>query len=103
MADEIERKFLVKGDAWRKLASPVHLRQGYLSDAPERTVRVRVTDDRAWLTVKGLTHGASRREYEYEIAAAEACQMLDTLCLRPLVEKNRYRIPYAGLEWEVDE
>ncbi len=103
MAEEIERKFLVTGDAWRALAEPVHLCQGYLADDPDRTVRVRVAGDRAWITVKGLTVGASRREYEYEIPASDAREMLDLLCLQPLLEKRRSRIPRAGLTWEVDE
>lgn len=103
MPHEIERKFLVASDAWRLLAEPVHYRQGYLSDDPERTVRVRVAGDRAWLTVKGLTIGATRPEFEYEIPRAHAFEMLDRLCLRPLLEKRRSRITHAGLVWEVDE
>jgi adenylate cyclase len=103
MAEEIERKFLVAGDAWRALAQPAELCQGYLNDDPDRTVRVRVVGDRSWLTIKGRSHGASRCEYEYEIPAADARAMLDDLCLRPMVEKRRSRICSAGLIWEVDE
>ncbi len=103
MPEEIERKYLVSGDAWRELAEPVLIRQGYLCDDPERVVRVRLAGDRAWVTIKGLSQGASRCEYEYEVPAADAREMLDDLCLRPLIEKRRARIPHAGMVWEVDE
>jgi adenylate cyclase len=67
MGKEIERKFLVKGDVWRDLAKGTSYRQGYLNSAKERTVRIRTINDQAFLTVKGLTVGATRAEYEYEI------------------------------------
>ena len=100
---EIERKFLVQGDAWRQGAAGVRYRQGYLCTDKHRTVRVRTAGDKAFLTIKGLSHGASRAEYEYEIPAADADAMLDALCLRPLIEKTRYRIPADDLVWEIDE
>lgn len=103
MAREIERKFLVKGNAWRNLAPGVLFRQGYLNDAKERTVRIRTMGDRAVLTVKGPNHGIERAEFEYEIPFADCSLMLDTLALRPLIEKTRYRIPFKGFVWEVDE
>jgi adenylate cyclase len=103
MTQEIERKFLVTGDSWRALVEPVHFRQGYISDDPERTVRVRVSGDRAWLTIKGLSIGAARPEYEFEIPVSHAREMLDRLCLRPILEKRRSRIPHGDLVWEVDE
>jgi adenylate cyclase len=103
MSREIERKFLVRSDAWRQGASGKAYRQGYLSVDPDRTVRVRVAGDAAFLTVKGRAEGAARAEYEYAIPRAEAEEMLDRLCLRPLIEKTRYRIPHEGLVWEVDE
>lgn len=103
MGLEIERKFLVIGADWKVLAAGTVYRQGYLSVDPERTVRVRRAGEAAFLTVKGPTSGASRAEYEYRIDCAEADAMLDGLCLRPLVEKIRYRIPHAGLTWELDE
>jgi adenylate cyclase len=89
MAREIERKFLVKGDAWRALAKGTTYRQGYLNSAKERTVRVRTADDKAYLTIKGLTVGATRAEYEYEIPFDEGKAMLNTLAERPLIEKRR--------------
>lgn len=78
-------------------------RQGYLSTAPERTVRVRTAGDKGYLTIKGPSRGASRLEFEYEIPLQEANQLLDELCHRPLIEKRRYKIPLGGLTWEVDE
>jgi CYTH domain-containing protein len=103
MATEIERKFLVKGDEWRSLATGIVYRQGYLSTKKDCSVRVRLVGDRGYLTIKGLTQGFSRAEYEYVIPAEDAREMLDNLCDRPLIEKTRYKIDYAGLTWEVDE
>lgn len=100
---EIERKFLVQGNAWRQGATGVRYRQGYLCTDKHRTVRVRTAGDRAFLTIKGLSQGASRAEYEYEIPSEDADAMLDTLCHRPLIEKTRYRIPADDLVWEIDE
>lgn len=103
MGTEIERKFLVRGDTWKTLAAGVRMRQGYLSADPERVVRVRVEGDAATLTIKGRTVGATRGEWEYPIPLADAEQLLDRLCPRPLVEKFRYRIEQHGMLWEVDE
>jgi CYTH domain-containing protein len=103
MGTEIERKFLVIGEAWRALAKPVHYRQGYLSTAKICTVRVRKAGDRAALTVKGASIGATRSEYEYEIPPGDAEEMIDCLCERPVIEKNRYQIPIREVVWEVDE
>ena len=90
MAEEIERKFLVASDAWRAQASGTRLRQGFLSTDPDRTVRVRAAGARGTLTIKGRTVGARRPEYEYEIPLADAEQMLDSLCEKPLIEKVRF-------------
>lgn len=103
MAKEIERKFLVKGNSWRNLASGKPYRQGYLSTVKERTVRVRSVGDKGYITVKGPTVGATESEYEYEVPLADANEMLDHLCERPLIEKIRYRIPAGDVTWEVDE
>jgi CYTH domain-containing protein len=93
----------VAGEDWRALARGTRYRQGYLSTVKERTVRVRTIDDKGFLTIKGITVGATRSEYEYEIPAADADEMLDDLCEQPIIEKNRYEIPLAGVTWEVDE
>ena len=103
MGREIERKFLVRDDSWRGQVQGVIYRQGYLCSAKERTVRVRVAGRQGFLTIKGLTVGASRPEYEYEIPVAEAEAMLDNLAEKPLIEKIRQKITYGGLIWEVDE
>jgi CYTH domain-containing protein len=103
MGIEIERKFLLSSDDWRGLVEGVDYRQGYLSTVKERTVRVRTIGERGFLTIKGTSIGAIRAEYEYEIPVDDTHEMLDELCERPLIEKRRYRIPYADLTWEVDE
>ena len=103
MGKEIERKYLVKGEAWRVLAEGAYYRQGYLNSDKERTVRVRSTGDKAYITVKGLTVGATRSEYEYEIPVADGNAMLDALAERPIIEKKRYKIPHRGVTIEVDE
>lgn len=98
---EIERKFLVSGHAWRS-ADAVLYRQGYLNRDKQRTVRVRIAGDRAFLTIKGVSSGATRVEFEYEIPVSEAAQLL-TLCDGPLIEKTRHRVTVGGHVWEVDE
>jgi len=103
MGVEIERKFLVSNDAWRTLGEPTLLRQGYLCADPERTVRVRIEGEQGVLTIKSKSEGASRGEWEYPIPLAEAEELLDRLCERPLVEKYRRRIDFKGFTWEVDE
>lgn len=102
MGKEIERKFLVVGQAWRALAEGTHYRQGYLNSAKERVVRVRTMGPKAALTIKGITTGATRLEFEYDIPFSEAEELLE-LCEQPLVEKTRYKIALGGLVWEIDE
>ncbi len=101
MPTEIERKFLVKSDGWRT-EKGIHLSQGYLSRDKGRTVRVRIAGETAWLTIKGLTTGISRAEFEYEIPVADAVQLLK-LCDGPIVEKTRHIVDYEGTTWEVDD
>lgn len=102
MGIEIERKFLVEGDAWRVGASPSRIVQGFLSRDPERIVRVRLRDDEAFLTIKGKGSGLARVEVEVAIPAEEARQLLP-LCLPPLIEKTRHLVTWAGHLWEIDE
>lgn len=103
MGTEIERKFLVANDTWRATAvSAARLVQGYLTAEPGLTVRVRVADAAAWLTIKGATQGISRAEFEYPIPRTDADAMLATLALCPPVEKIRHHVPHAGHVWEVD-
>lgn len=103
MAKEIERKFLVKDDSWRKLAQGKVYRQGYISTQKDATVRVRIVGNQGYLTIKGPSVNYSRAEFEYPIPVADAQEMLDTLCARPLIEKIRYRVEYSNLIWEIDE
>jgi adenylate cyclase len=103
MGIEIERKFLLVGTTWKHLAPGTSYRQGYLNSAKERTVRVRTIDDKGFLTIKGISVGAARVEYEYEIPLADAKRLLDDLCEKPIIEKNRYKISHSGFVWEVDE
>ena len=104
MGIEIERKFLVAGDDWRH-APAVPYAQGYLNRDKQRTVRVRIVEDSAWLTVKGANTGAAgatRAEFEYPIPVADAEQLL-ALCDGPLVRKLRRVVVHAGATWEIDE
>ena len=101
MAKEIERKFLVKDDTWRN-AKGTRYRQGYLNSAKERIVRVRTIKDKGYLTIKGITVGASRMEFEYEIPRRDADKLLD-ICEKPLIEKTRYKVEEGGFVWEIDE
>jgi adenylate cyclase len=103
MANEIEYKYLVHKDAWKPSTAGVMYRQGYLVSANEGVVRVRIAGDRAFLTVKGRTIGVARLEFEYPIPLADAAIMLNQLCMRPLIEKTRYREEYKGHCWEIDE
>jgi CYTH domain-containing protein len=98
MALEIERKFLVHGDGWREGAKQ-RLRQCYLNRDKERTVRVRIAGDKAFLTIKGVTHGATRVEFEYEIPIKDAEQLLE-LSDGPILEKNRHVLVHEGSRWE---
>ncbi|MDF1698275.1 MAG: CYTH domain-containing protein [Saprospiraceae bacterium] len=102
MGLEIERKFLLKNENWRKMADQgTDIKQGYLSLQPERTVRVRVTDKQALLTIKGITTGMTRSEYEYEIPFTDAVELLE-LCEGAIIDKQRYIINYEGETWEID-
>lgn len=103
MAREIERKFLVNGRAWTRGARGVRYREGYLSTVKERTVRVRTEGRRAFLTIKGLTRGISRLEFEYPIPMADADRLLRDVCEAPIIDKTRYRVRAGGHIWEIDE
>jgi adenylate cyclase len=104
MGFEIERKYLVKKDRWEKVNADksVLLRQGYLSTDPERTVRIRTTKDKGFVTIKGSPKGISRLEFEYEIPFSEANEILEKLT-SSLVEKIRHYVRVDGKVWEVDE
>ena len=104
MAIEIERKFLVTGEGWRRLATKsTQIRQGYLSSNAKATVRVRSKDDReAFITLKGAVRGMTRAEYEYDIPISDARELL-VMAEPHVIEKVRHLVPFGGLVWEVDE
>jgi len=102
MALEIERKYLVSNDSYKPMATiAIDIWQGYLSTAPEATVRLRIADDKAFITIKGKNVGATRSEWEYEIPLADAIPM-KPLCKAKL-EKKRFIVPFKGHRWEVDQ
>lgn len=103
MGKEIERKFLLNHTKWQKLKklNGKHFKQGYISTNPNKTIRVRIAETQAWLTIKGRSVGASRLEYEYEIPLDEASELLENFSESTL-EKTRYEIIYQGKLWEVD-
>lgn len=103
MALEIERKFLLKNDDWRELATGKPYRQGYIKNDVSSAVRVRIAGDQAFLTIKSEVTGATRLEYEYLIPMNDAEEMLEKLCKKPQIEKMRYVIQIDDLTWEVDE
>lgn len=103
MGIEIERKFLLKDDSWRQQADAGTLyRQGYLIGAKQASVRVRIEGEQAFLNIKSMTLGVIRQEYQYALPFVDAMAMLGTLCEKPLIEKTRYKLCYAGHEWEID-
>jgi adenylate cyclase len=104
MAIEIEHKFLLANDDWRKHVSrSVKYRQGYLSSQASSSIRVRISNDHAWLNIKTATVGTHRHEYEYEIPMADATEILMNLCRKPLIEKTRHFVTDDNQLWEIDE
>ena len=104
MGVEIERKFLVNKEKWALVEKPKgnHFRQGYLVTDPTKTIRVRITDSSSYLTIKGISVGATRQEFEYEIPKVDAEQLLNQFAVTDLI-KIRYEILFDGKIWEVDE
>jgi adenylate cyclase len=104
MAVEIERKFLVRGDEWRpRVVTTRQVIQGYLANTVRSSVRVRLADGRGTLSVKAMTPGLSREEFEYEVPAEDALRMLEALCEGPQVAKRRHIVECEGHRFEVDE
>ena len=105
MSLEIERKYLVASSDWKiglTEADSVFIQQAYLSIDPERVVRVRIRDNTAFITIKSLTIGITRKEFEYSIPVADAIEILE-LSKSSVIVKRRYIINYKGNNWEVDE
>lgn len=104
MAQEIERKFLVKGDFKSEVFKSTRITQGYLSSVPERTVRVRVKGEKGFITIKGIGNesGASRFEWEKEIPVDEVRDLLK-ICEPGVIDKTRYLVKNGDYTFEVDE
>ncbi len=104
MATEIEHKFLLRDDCWRlQVEWSARLRQGYLTSDARCSVRVRVAENQGFLNIKSGTLGIQRSEYEYPIPLAEAEEILDALCEKPLLEKTRHYLRFGQHLWEIDE
>jgi adenylate cyclase len=102
MPIEIERKFLVANSDWKNnISTATLIQQGYLNSTPKRTVRVRISGEKGYLTIKGKTINTTRAEFEYEIPLLEA-QELIKLCERPFIDKTRYEVVENGNCWEID-
>ena len=104
MGIEIEKKFLVNKELWVK-ATPqknVMIRQAYLTTDPQCIVRVRILDDKGYITLKGETIGITRKEFEYEIPANDAEQLISSFA-KSVIEKKRHYVLYNDKTWEVDE
>ena len=103
MPTEIERKFLVDHQKWEALIKPTGklYKQGYILSDEKRTVRIRVANDAAYITLKGASTGISRSEYEYTIPVNEGNEILNNFATSS-IQKTRYNIEYAVHTWEVD-
>lgn len=101
MAAEIERKFLLLDDSWRDGGPGLRISQGYLSQDPDRTVRVRIAGQKAWLTIKGRSREITRDEFEYEIPLEDARELLE-MCLPSVIDKTRHRVAFGEHVWEID-
>ena len=101
---EIERKFLVNKEKWELVSkpSPKRIVQAYLVRTPEKTIRVRIKDEKGFLTIKGPTVGISRSEFEYEIPLNEANELIEQFADK-IIEKYRFEITIGNHLWEVDE
>lgn len=101
---EIERKFLVKNNSWKKDGiTGTFYKQGYLSIEKKRTVRVRMGEDHCYLNIKGGSDEKFRLEFEYEIPRKDALVLLNTICIQPIISKTRYLVRHHEFCWEVDE
>lgn len=100
---EIERKYLVDTQVWESLPKPkpIKIVQGYLTTNPEKTIRVRIKGEKAFMTIKGQVQGIAREEVEFEIPIGKANELLQKFC-DAVIEKNRYLIDIKGKTWEVD-
>jgi len=103
MGKEIERKFLLKNSKWKEGITAAFFQQGYILINENKALRVRLEGNRAHLNIKSSIDGINRYEYEYEIPVSDAVEMLEKLCIKPIIEKNRYIVYFADKKWEIDE
>ncbi len=104
MAIEIEHKFLLANNNWREyITHSVKYRQGYLSSQTTSSIRVRISNDNAWINIKSANIGTHRHEYEYEIPLEDANEIINDLCKKPIIEKTRHFVIDDGNTWEIDE
>ncbi|MBD5236782.1 MAG: CYTH domain-containing protein [Bacteroidales bacterium] len=103
MGKEIEHKYLVISKDYRFLADrSISISQGYLSRVPDRVVRIRIIENKGYITIKGRNAGDTRLEFEYEIPLADAERLL-SLCEGVVIKKKRWIVTFQGYKWEVDE
>ncbi len=102
MGIEIERKFLIDTNKLPPLTNGYTIKQGYIQTADHTTVRVRIRNQDAFLTIKGKSVGASRLEFEYPIPLQDANDMLNALCQSSVINKTRYLVEHEEHTWEVD-
>lgn len=102
MAKEIERKFLIDISGIESMDSGTQIKQGYISTTDNTAVRVRVSGEVAYLTLKGENKGATRSEFEYEIPIKDANEIIEELCTGPIIDKTRYLVVHGAHTWEVD-
>lgn len=103
MASEIEHKYLVTDNSFIELAhKSTQIIQGYISRNKNATVRVRITDTQAFITIKGITINNTRPEYEYPIPVADAKEMIQNLCNNIVINKTRYYLTHDNKLWEID-
>ena len=102
MSIEIERKFLIDTSKLPKLNNGYKIKQGYIKTIDHTTVRIRIRDKDAFLTIKGKSEGATRLEFEYPIPLNDANEMLKNLCNTSVIDKTRYLVKHEGHIWEVD-
>ena len=103
MKTEIERKFIVTNNLYKKLGRYEHCLQGYIPSDTEPLIRIRIIGNKSYLTMKSDVNGITRLEYEYEIPNKDAKDLLELFCKKTTIEKNRYIIHYKSTLWEVDE
>lgn len=104
LATEIERKFTIKNDSWRKnIDKSQRYVQGYLAGNERASVRIRIAGEQANINIKSATLGIFRQEYEYPLPLEDAQKMLADLCEKPVIDKVRHFVTHAGKVWEIDE